>query len=124
AILVVPREKLQSRKGAGQVERRRQTSRGHPARATVRTDEHQLVFATEEPLDPDRLAEMLEIGAASQRDVLAVVDLLTRCLIDERTGAPAPPRSRLAQRDAQPRTTGQPHRRRQPGQTSPDNHDM
>src|SRR5579863_2163449 len=66
---------------------------------------------------------MPEIRTAAQGHVLAIVDRLAGCLIDERTGSPSPPRARFAKRRAHP-AFPQRGRRRQSRQSTSDNDDM
>ena len=72
-------------------------------------------------VQPDRLAEVPEVRAAPQNNVLAVIDPFAGGMIDERAGAAAQARSRFDQRDGNT-PVGQGGRRGQAGQSAPDDH--
>ena len=109
---------------AGKRRRQMQRSGQSPAanRLTTRSRPMKESRAPSEKIgEPDRAAKVLKIGATAQADVLAIVDLRARRLVDERAG-PATQAGGATRTPSRSLRVRRAHGGRQAGQTAAHNH--
>src|ERR1700685_1423189 len=105
AVLILPVQRREAKKGWRHMQRRRQKRRGADTKSPAGlVDERHAFIETDFVPGPDAAVEIREIGATSQGDVLAIIDL-TAVGKKIGSGAPAQMRPLLKQSNAQARVS-------------------
>ncbi len=67
-------QKPERQEGPGEMERRRKHARAQDATASARLDEHELAIEPDVARDAQATVEIEKVGAAAEKDVLAIID--------------------------------------------------